>query len=63
MEKNRIKYNPKQKLFIKELCKKYYRTIAVYGGGRSGKTFIICEQILKSCYFYVILSSGFELSS
>jgi len=52
MEKNRIKYNPKQKFFLRELCKKYYRTIAVYGGGRSGKTFIICEQILKSCYLF-----------
>lgn len=52
MERNLIKHNPKQKAFIAELCNKYYKTIALYGGGRSGKTFIICEQILKSCYFF-----------
>lgn len=52
MEKNRIVHNPKQKAFIKELCKQYYKTIALYGGGRSGKTFIICEQILRSCYLF-----------
>lgn len=52
MEKKTINHNPKQIEFIKQLCTQYYKIIALYGGGRSGKTFIIAEQILKSCYLF-----------
>lgn len=52
MEKKTINHNPKQIEFIRELCSQYYKIIALYGGGRSGKTFVIAEQILKSCYLF-----------